>query len=445
MYRCARNSKAVLSSSESPPMLPLPEATRGKSHQVPSGSSGGPWRPSTGRRPGMDRAVSPLPADCFHLVFVSPEATAVSEELGSDASPAPSVRIHGARHARKVCHCRPPPCAHQEEERVMRHVVTFILTQPGKSQLSLGFANVNLHNWWTQEAGSSLITAASHYETEVLRTRCGSGFTLISRPLWAESGRIWYFTSHPAVKLSTLRIPGRLSVWFSQNHMLSWVDFLNFLPAVKSSTVYMQICCEDDDGDTTVNGWTSMKPARTHRAAKSVTSSFMHGEWARTDSEVRQTFHRVVAGGKRKGGFVQRGIVFCPAWSHMKAPQWLRFNEGSHSVIAAAEEEEETESTQKLNLLYSSSHSSSRDSWTNMIVNVSEGQKFSVVGEAFVHLIRSWISPCFSTSSAAHSRLYSGWLIHIKTEPTEFPLLTKWICVPPSWDLRHRSAAAFCL
>lgn len=147
MYRCARNSKAVLSSSESPPMLPLPEATRGKSHQVPSGSSGGPWRPSTGRRPGMDRAVSPLPADCFHLVFVSPEATAVSEELGSDASPAPSVRIHGARHARKVCHCRPPPCAHQEEERVMRHVVTFILTQPGKSQLSLGFANVNLHNW----------------------------------------------------------------------------------------------------------------------------------------------------------------------------------------------------------------------------------------------------------------------------------------------------------
>lgn len=55
--------------------------------------------------------------------------------------------------------------------------------------------------------------------------------------------------------------------------MLSWVDFLNFLPAVKSSTVYMQICCEDDDGDTTVNGWTSMKPARTHRAAKSVTSS----------------------------------------------------------------------------------------------------------------------------------------------------------------------------
>lgn len=122
-------------------------------------------------------------------------------------------------------------------------------------------------------AGSSLITAASHYETEVLRTRCGSGFTLISRPLWAESGRIWYFTSHPAVKLSTLRIPGRLSVWFSQNHMLSWVDFLNFLPAVKSSTVYMQICCEDDDGDTTVNGWTSMKPARTHRAAKSVTSS----------------------------------------------------------------------------------------------------------------------------------------------------------------------------
>lgn len=255
MYRCARNSKAVLSSSESPPMLPLPEATRGKSHQVPSGSSGGPWRPSTGRRPGMDRAVSPLPADCFHLVFVSPEATAVSEELGSDASPAPSVRIHGARHARKVCHCRPPPCAHQEEERVMRHVVTFILTQPGKSQLSLGVANVNLHNWWTQEAGSSLITAASHYETEVLRTRCGSGFTLISRPLWAESGRIWYFTSHPAVKLSTLRIPGRLSVWFSQNHMLSWVDFLNFLPAVKSSTVYMQICCEDDDGDTTVNGW----------------------------------------------------------------------------------------------------------------------------------------------------------------------------------------------
>lgn len=293
-------------------------------------------------------------------------------------------------------------------------------------------------------AGSSLITAASHYETEVLRTRCGSGFTLISRPLWAESGRIWYFTSHPAVKLSTLRIPGRLSVWFSQNHMLSWVDFLNFLTAVKSSTVYMQICCEDDDGDTTVNGWTSMKPARTHRAAKSVTSSFMHGEWARTDSEVRQTFHRVVAGGKRKGGFVQRGIVFCPAWSHMKAPQWLRFNKGSHSVIAAAEEEE-TESTQKLNLLYSSSHSSSRDSWTNTIVNVSEGQKFSVVGEAFVHLIRSWISPCFSTSSAAHSRLYSGWLIHTKTEPTEFPLLTKWICVPPSWDLRHRSAAAFCL
>lgn len=273
MYRCARNSKAVLSSSESPPMLPLPEATRGKSHQVPSGSSGGPWRPSTGRRPGMDRAVSPLPADCFHLVFVSPEATAVSEELGSDASPAPSVRIHGARHARKVCHCRPPPCAHQEEERVMRHVVTFILTQPGKSQLSLGVANVNLHNWWTQKAGSSLITAASHYETEVLRTRCGSGFTLISRPLWAESGRIWYFTSHPAVKLSTLRIPGRLSVWLSQNHMLSWVDFLNFLPAVKSSTVYMQICCEDDDGDTAVNGWTSMKPARTHRAAKSVTSS----------------------------------------------------------------------------------------------------------------------------------------------------------------------------
>lgn len=230
MYRCARNSKAVLSSSESPPMLPLPEATRGKSHQVPSGSSGGPWRPSTGRRPGMDRAVSPLPADCFHLVFVSPEATAVSEELGGDASPAPSVRIHGARHARKVCHCRPPPCAHQEEERVMRHVVTFILTQPGKSQLSLGFANVNLHNWWTQEAGSSLITAASHYETEVLRTRCGSGFTLISRPLWAESGRIWYFTSHPAVKLSTLRIPGRLSVWFSQNHMLSWVDFSTSFP-----------------------------------------------------------------------------------------------------------------------------------------------------------------------------------------------------------------------
>lgn len=230
MYRCARNSKAVLSSSESPPMLPLPEATRGKSHQVPSGSSGGPWRPSTGRRPGMDRAVSPLPADCFHLVFISPEATAVSEELGSDASPAPSVRIHGARHARKVCHCRPPPCAHQEEERVMRHVVTFILTQPGKSQLSLGVANVNLHNWWTQEAGSSLITAASHYETEVLRTRCGSGFTLISRPLWAESGRIWYFTSHPAVKLSTLRIPGRLSVWFSQNHMLSWVDFSTSFP-----------------------------------------------------------------------------------------------------------------------------------------------------------------------------------------------------------------------
>ena len=71
----------------------------------------------------------------------------------------------------------------------------------------------------------------------------------------------------------------------------------------------------------------------------------------------------------------------------MKAPQWLRFNKGSHSVVAAAEEE--TESTQKLNLLYSSSHSSCRDSRTNGIVNVSGGQKFSVVGEAFVHLIRS--------------------------------------------------------
>ena len=145
MYRCDGNSKVVVSSSESPPMLQLPEATRGKSHQVPSGSSSGPWCPSTGRRSRMDRAVSPLPADCFHLVFVSPEAAAVSEELGSDASTAPAVRIHGARHARKMCHCWLLPCAHQEEERAMRHIVTFILTQPEKSQLSLGFTNVNLH------------------------------------------------------------------------------------------------------------------------------------------------------------------------------------------------------------------------------------------------------------------------------------------------------------
>lgn len=65
-----------------------------------------------------------------------------------------------------------------------------------------------------------------------------------------------------------------LSVWFSQNHMLSWVDFPNFLPSVNSSTVYMQICCEDDDRDTTATHWTSMKPTQTHRAAKSVMNSY---------------------------------------------------------------------------------------------------------------------------------------------------------------------------
>ena len=301
MYRCARNRKAVLflSSSESPSVLPLPEATRGKSHQVPSGSSGGPWCPSTGRRPGMDRAVSPLPADCFHLVFVSPEATAVSEELGSDASPAPSVGIHGARRSSEsVSLPASAMCSSRggTSDASRRHIYPH--TTREKSTFSW------LHNWWTQNTGSSLITAASRYETEVLRTRCGSGFTLISRPLWAESGRIWYFMSHPAVKLSTLRIPGRLSVWFSQNHMLSWVDFLNFLPAVNSSTVYMQICCEDDDRDTTVNGWNPLGLTEQLKVSWAAYAWRVGADRLRSASVVSQS---------RRGGEKKRRL--CSTWN----------------------------------------------------------------------------------------------------------------------------------
>lgn len=90
------NSKVVLSSSESPAMLQLPEATRGKSTSGPVWLRQQPVVPfhGTAAQDGSSclLATWPLRSPCL----VSPEATVVSEKLGGDASSVPSVRTRGA-------------------------------------------------------------------------------------------------------------------------------------------------------------------------------------------------------------------------------------------------------------------------------------------------------------------------------------------------------------
>lgn len=102
-----RKKKEVLLSLKHPPTLRLPEATRGKAHQVPSGSGGSPWCPSTGQQPGIDGVVSSLPANSVHLVLF-PQRQLVSVKWASDASSVPSVRIHDAVWvAENMCYCWP--------------------------------------------------------------------------------------------------------------------------------------------------------------------------------------------------------------------------------------------------------------------------------------------------------------------------------------------------
>lgn len=90
-----KKKEEVLLSLKHPPTLRLPEATRGKAHQVPSGSGSSPWCPSTGQQPGIDGVVSSLPANSVHLVLF-PQRQLVCVKWGSDASSVPSVRIHDA-------------------------------------------------------------------------------------------------------------------------------------------------------------------------------------------------------------------------------------------------------------------------------------------------------------------------------------------------------------
>lgn len=86
------NSKVVLSSSLSPSMLQLPEATQ-------KSTSGPVWlqQQSTVAFHGtaaQDRSSCLLTTCCLHSpCFVTPEEVVVSVKLGSDASSVPSVRI----------------------------------------------------------------------------------------------------------------------------------------------------------------------------------------------------------------------------------------------------------------------------------------------------------------------------------------------------------------
>lgn len=105
---------------------------------------------------------------------------------------------------------------------------------------------------------------------------------------------IWYFTSHPAMKLSITRILKTTS----SRGLTSSASFLQSIP--DCLTVFMQICCSDDDRDKMENSCAAMKPTQTLRAAKSVSLKPLRAEWAWTDAEVRQSFHAVVAGIKKR-------------------------------------------------------------------------------------------------------------------------------------------------
>lgn len=117
----------------------------------------------------------------------------------------------------------------------------------------------------------------------------------------------------------------------------------------------------------------------------------------------------------QKGRFVQHQIVLHSSRNHMKASEWLSFNRHLHTVNTA----EEGTSAHWLNteaqslwyfLLILISSWPSRDSWTNMIVDVSGGWK-TIVWRARLHCVLG-----FEPSSAAHIPLYSGRLV--QHEPT---------------------------
>lgn len=133
-------------------------------------------------------------------------------------------------------------------------------------------------------------------------------FSQISWPLWAESG-----VSNSRIREFFAGFLSGLVKAICSRGLMSSTFFLQSIP-----WIYMHIRCEDDAKDKMVNGCTDMKPTQTRWAAKRVSWKTVRAEQAWTDSEVRQSFYRIVAGERKDTLFNVKLFPIQPeaTWKH---------------------------------------------------------------------------------------------------------------------------------